>query len=147
MSFWLFWKLSGASHTRNYVRNDVCHVFVFQEKKHFFMKKIFFRILHYSTALPESSPIMKIINFHEKPWFSLIFNDFHWFWSKIMKIDGFRCSWTSVGSGIRSEIVFVAFLNRWEKIIFHEKYFCALCTTLQICSGALKTINFLDISW
>ena len=76
---WWFWVVLKGSHTRHYVRNDVCRVFVSQEKKHFFMKKYFFRILHYSTALPESSPIMKIINFHEKPWFSLIFNDFHWF--------------------------------------------------------------------
>ena len=112
---WWFWVVLKGSHTRHYARNDVCRVFVSQEKKHFFYEKIFFRILHYSTALPESSPIMKIINFHEKPWFSLIFIDFHWFWSKIMKIDGFRCSWTSPASGIRSETVCVAFLYRWEK--------------------------------
>ena len=42
-------------------------------------------------------------------WKIMIFIDFHWFLSKIMKIDGFRCSWTSVASGIRPEIVFVAF--------------------------------------
>jgi len=37
--------------------------FCFPRKKTFFYEKIFFCILHYSTALPESSSIMKITNF------------------------------------------------------------------------------------
>ena len=58
-----------------------------RKKKHFFMKKIFFRILHYSTALPESSPIMnfhdfwpksmKIIENQWKSWFFMEIDDFH----------------------------------------------------------------------
>ena len=94
-------------------------------RKNVFLWKIFFCILNYSTAMSESSTVIKIINFHKKTWFSLIFIDFHWFWSKNMKIDGFQCSWTSPASGIRSGIVFVAFLNRWEKTFFSWKIlFC-----------------------
>ena len=121
------------------------------------MKKYFPRILHYSTALPESSPIMKIINFHEKPWFSLIFIDFHWFGSKIMKIDGFRCSWTSPASGIRSETVCASFFNRWEKIFFHEKiFFCTLHYSTAMLRAApghqnhqfsWKIMVFIDFHW
>ena len=67
----------------------MCVVCLFpKKKKHFFMKKYFFRILHYSTALQESSPIMKIINFHEKPWFSLIFIDFYQKSWKLMVLSG-----------------------------------------------------------
>ena len=40
-----------------------CAVFLFPKKKTFFHEKYFFCTLHYSTALPESSSIMKIINF------------------------------------------------------------------------------------
>ena len=89
-------------------------MFLFSKKKNIFLWKNIFSHLHYSMALPESSPFMRIVNFYEN-------HDFHWFLSKIMKIDGFRCSWTSPASGVRSETVCVAFLNRWEKYFFSWK--------------------------
>ena len=58
--------LPEGSRARWYVRNDVRHVFVSQEKKTFFYEKIFFRTLHYSTAMLESSLIMENHENHEK---------------------------------------------------------------------------------
>ena len=120
----------------------MCVVFLFpQEKKHFLWKNDFFAFcttlrLCQSRARSWKSQIS---------WKVMIFIDFHWFWSKIMKTDGFRCSWTSPASGIRSEIACVAFLNRWEKI-FKKSY--ANCfwpnTGCGGRPGASKTINFHD---
>ena len=69
----------------------MCVVFLFPKKKNIFLWKIFFRILHYSTAMPESSPIMKIINFmknHDFHWFSMVFIDFCQKSWKLMGLSG-----------------------------------------------------------
>ena len=144
---WWFWVVLKGSHPRHYARNDVCRVFVSQEKKHFFMKKYFshFALLYGSARVEPDHEN------HQFSWKTMIFIDFHWFWSKIMKIDGFRCSWTSPASGIRSETVCVAFLKSIRKsIFFMKKYFSALCTTLRLCSEprpVIKIINFHEKAW
>ena len=79
--------------------------FCFPRKKTFFYEKNIFRILHYSTALQESSPIMKIINFH-------------WILSKIMKIASFEWPQSAPTPGTMPETMCVVFLFPKKKNIF-----------------------------
>ena len=102
--------------------------FCFPRKKTFFYVKYFFCTLHYSTAMPESSSVMKITKNHEKSWFLLIFIDFHCFLSKIMKIDGFEPSQRAPTPCTMSETMCGVFLFPKKKVVLMKKYFSALCT-------------------
>ena len=91
-----------SSHTLHYIRNDVCRVFVSQEKKHFFMKKYFFALcttlrLCQSRAWSWKSSIfmknMIFIDFQCFPLFSLILVKNHenlWF-SMLLDVPRIRC--------------------------------------------------------
>ena len=79
------WKLMVLSGPKVLPHLSLCQkrrasCFCFPRKKNiFFHEKYFFCTLHYSTALPEASSIMKITNFlksHDFHWLSLIFIDF-----------------------------------------------------------------------
>ena len=52
-------------------------------KNIFFMKKYFSAHCTTLRLCSEPRPVIKIINFHEKAWFSLIFIDFQGFWAEI----------------------------------------------------------------
>ena len=132
----------------------MCVVFLFPKKKNIFLWK---NIFSHFALLYGSARVEPDHENHQFSWKTMIFIDFHWFWSKIMKIDGFRCSWTSPASGIRSETVCVAFLNRWEKNIFSWKniflHFALLYGYAQSAPGhqnhqfSWKSMVFIDFHW
>ena len=107
----MFWMLWGASHTRNYARNDVRNVFDWPQKDNIFCEKIFSGTLRCFTASFEPGWIDKVPYLDQNQWFSTKFNGFLGFWSKYGTLSIQPGSYEAVKQ------------RRVPENIFHKKYY------------------------